>query len=121
MLSFLLNCKSALSEYARKMIDFYTNNPLYSILFLAASLPVLILAIYHRRRKRLASQSIINRAHDKSIHDKKVISLDKKPSTSVRVVKKGASGSKKFVLVPYDEWLEFLEYKKRISDNCTEA
>lgn len=78
MLSLLANIKSALIEYVNKVIDFYTGNPIYSTLFLTAFLPVVAIVVYRWKRKTVANQSIINSAHDKSAHDKKVISLDKK-------------------------------------------
>lgn len=95
-----------------KALDFCTGEVIYSTIIFAGALALGGCAVVFLFRRRGIQASLINRAHDKQAHERTVIRLRKKSKVRVKMVGT-SSAQKKFILVPHDEYREFIEYKKR--------
>ncbi|MDX9702836.1 MAG: hypothetical protein RBU23_07315 [Candidatus Auribacterota bacterium] len=104
----------SLPAYLQQVTYFCTNNIHLAMIIIGLAFLVTVVLISIGKRIFFPDSSIIRSAHEKRQSVAKRLMDAKEHSISdIRdKVRKKTSGSKKYILVPYDEWQEFILYKK---------
>ena len=103
-------------HFFEQLYAFRVNNIYFTIVCIGVFIPLGILILYHLKKLFLSDTTIIHRAERKSHTEKKLIPLKPIKKITARIVGK-TSQKKKYMLVSYEEWQEFSNYKERLKKN----
>lgn len=99
-------------SYLKNVLNFCTNNIYSSMVIVGISVPIFIFFLYRLKNFFWPESSIIHKARFKSTADKKLISFKKIHTGKVFRTHSSSSEKKKYILVPFEEWEEFIKHKE---------